>query len=149
MDLEDLRNLPTIRFHRGRKKATQWTMKQSWEQQCHESKEEEKEELNISKSMGVCLLLAQSCPTLHDPTDPCSPPGSSVHGILQARILEWVAISFSKGFSWPRDRTWVSSITGRFFTIWATRETPQKSMGHRVLKFPLAPGNLVYISFLN
>ena len=48
--------------------------------------------------------VAQSCPTLHDPVD-CSPPGSSVHGILQARILEWVAISFSRGSSQPRDQT--------------------------------------------
>ena len=50
------------------------------------------------------------------------PPGSSVHGILQARILEWVAIPFSRGSSQPRDWTWVSHITGRFFTVWATRE---------------------------
>ena len=48
-----------------------------------------------------------------------SPPGSSVHGILQARILEWLAISFSRGSSWPKDQTWVSCIAGRFFTIWA------------------------------
>ena len=53
----------------------------------------------------------------------CSPPGSSVHGISQARILEWVAISFSRGCSWPSDRTRVSSIAGRHFTIWATRES--------------------------
>ena len=46
----------------------------------------------------------------------CSPPGSSVHGILQARILEWVAISFSRGSSCTRDRTWVSCTAGRFFT---------------------------------
>ena len=52
----------------------------------------------------------------------CSPPGSSVHGIRQARLLEWVAIPFSKGFSRPRDRTRVSCIAGRFFTVWATRE---------------------------
>ena len=49
-------------------------------------------------------------------------PGSSVHGTLQAWILEWVAILFSKGSSQPRDRTWVSCIAGRFFTIWAIRE---------------------------
>ena len=49
-------------------------------------------------------------------------PGSSVHGILQARILEWVAISFSRGSSWPRDRTQVFCIAGRLFTIWASRE---------------------------
>ena len=48
--------------------------------------------------------------------------GSSVHGIFQARVLEWVAISFSRGSSQPRDRTWVSPIVGRHFTIWATRE---------------------------
>ena len=52
----------------------------------------------------------------------CSLPGSSVHAILQARILEWVAIPFSRGSSWPRDRTQVSRIAGQFFTIWATRK---------------------------
>ena len=64
---------------------------------------------------------AQSCPTLCDPMD-CSLSESSVHGILQARILEWIAISFSRGCSQPRDRTQVSRIAGRRFTIWATRE---------------------------
>ena len=67
------------------------------------------------------MLVAQSCPTLFDPVD-CSPPGSTVHGIFQARILEWVAISFSRGSSWPRDRTQVSCIAGIFFTDWAMRE---------------------------
>ena len=52
----------------------------------------------------------------------CSLPGSSVHGIFQARVLEWVAISFSRGSSQPRDQTQVSCIAGRHFTIWATRE---------------------------
>ena len=66
-------------------------------------------------------LIAQSCLTLCDPMD-CSPPGSSLHGILQTRILEWVAISFSRGLSQPRNQTWVSCIAGRFFTDWATRE---------------------------
>ena len=51
-----------------------------------------------------------------------SPPGSSVLGILQARILEWVAIPFSRGPSQPRDQTRASCIVGRFFTIWATRK---------------------------
>ena len=50
----------------------------------------------------------------------CNLPGSSVHGILQERILEWVTISFSKGSFWPRDQTLVSCFEGRFFTIWAT-----------------------------
>ena len=57
----------------------------------------------------------QSCPTLCDPMD-CSPPGSSVHGILQARILEWVAMPSSRGSSWPRDQTGVSCNVGGFFT---------------------------------
>ena len=69
----------------------------------------------------VCVLVAQSCPTLCDPMG-CSPPGSSVCGISPARILEWVAISFSRGSSWPRDWTQVSCIAGRLFTVWATRE---------------------------
>ena len=52
----------------------------------------------------------------------CSLPGSSIHGIFHARILEWVATSFSRRSSQPRDWTWVSCIVGRCFTIWATRE---------------------------
>ena len=60
-----------------------------------------------------------------DPTDH-SPPGSSVHGFLQARILEWVPIPFSRESSQPRDQTWVSCIGGRCFTIWATREIHSK-----------------------
>ena len=63
-------------------------------------------------------LVAQSCPTLQ-----CSPPGSSVHGILQARILEWVAISFCRGSSQPRDPSQVSSIAGTFFTDQAPKVT--------------------------
>ena len=65
--------------------------------------------------------VAQSCPTLCDPMD-CSLPGSSVHGIFQARVLEWIAISFSRGSARPRDRTQVSCMVDRRFTIWATRE---------------------------
>ena len=60
--------------------------------------------------------VAQSCPTLFDPTD-CSLPGSSVHGIFQARVLEWVAISFSRGSSQPRGRTQVSCTASRRFTV--------------------------------
>ena len=62
------------------------------------------------------MLVAQSCLTLCNPTD-YSQPGSSVHGILHARILEWVAIPFSRGSSKSRDQTWVFCITSRFFTI--------------------------------
>ena len=65
---------------------------------------------------GLCLV-AQSRPTLCDPMD-CSPSGSSVHGIPQARILEWIAVPSFRGSSRPRDRTQVSCIAGRLFTIW-------------------------------
>ena len=68
--------------------------------------------------------VAQSCPALCNPGD-CSIPGSSVHGIFKARVLEWVAISFSRGSSWPMDQTQVSCIAGRRFSIWATSETPK------------------------
>ena len=78
-----------------------------------------------SPSSRICSgEVVQSCLTLCNPVD-CSLPGSSVHGIFQARILEWVAISFSRGSSWPRDWTWVSHTVGRLFTIWATREDPE------------------------
>ena len=77
--------------------------------------------IQIYQRMKVKVLVVQSCPTLCDPMD-CSPPGSSVGGILQARILQWVAMPFSRVSSLPRDGTWVSWIVGRFFIIWATRE---------------------------
>ena len=60
--------------------------------------------------------VAQSCPTLCNPMD-CSLSGSSVHGIFQARVLEWIAISFCRGSSLPRNRTQVSRIAGRRFTV--------------------------------
>ena len=72
--------------------------------------------------VGVVILIPKSCLTLWDPRD-SSLPGFSVHWIFQARILEWVAISFSRESSWPRDWTRVFCNVGRFFTIWATRET--------------------------
>jgi len=62
----------------------------------------------------------QSCQTLCNPMD-CSPPGSSVHGIIQARIFEWVTIPFSRRSSQSRDGAWVSYIAGRFFTLWDTK----------------------------
>ena len=69
--------------------------------------------------------VTKSCPTLFGTPMDCRPPGSSVNGISQARILKWVAISFSKGSSWPRDQTrvfCVSCIAGRFFTHWVIGE---------------------------
>jgi len=91
--------------------------------------------------LKVKVLVAQLCPTLCNPMD-CSPSGSSVHGILQARILEWVAIPFSRGSSRPRDQTQVFHTAGRFFTVHATREDGmgrlreqqlQRSRGRHVL----------------
>ena len=93
---------------------------------------------------GICLwqwkwkvkvLAAQSCLTLCDPMG-CGLPGSSVHGILQARILEWVAIPFSRGTSQPRTQTLVSCIASGFFTAWDTKEAPvefSKMMGKKAL----------------
>ena len=85
------------------------------------------------------FLVAQSCPTLCDPMD-CSLPGSSVYGILQARILEWAAISYFRVSSWSRDWTWASSIAGRVFTVWAPREASQAPhKTHCVLYYREAP----------
>ena len=64
---------------------------------------------NKHKWINCCCLVSKWCPTLCDPMD-YSLTGSSVHGILQARILQWVAISFSRGSSWPRDQTHISCI---------------------------------------
>ena len=81
------------------------------------------------KSKNCCLDLKMcvceiSCSVILDSCNPrdCSLPGSSIHEILQARILQWVAIFFSRGPSRPRNQTWVSCIAGRFFTNWAMRE---------------------------
>ena len=96
---------------------------------------------------GKVSEVAQSCPTHCDPVD-CSPPGSFLHGILQARILEWVAISFSRGSSQPRDRTGVSYIPGRRFNLSATREAQEYWSGSSILssgKLPhpgIEPGSL-------
>ena len=81
-----------------------------------------------------CVLVAQSCPILCDPMY-CSPPGPSVHGILQAKILKWIAIPFSRGSSWPRDRIQVFCFTGRFFTF----ESHSNFMLY--LKANFSPGN--------
>ena len=75
--------------------------------------------LHIVHPMSEWVKVAQLCLTL------CDPMGYTVHGILQARILEWVAFPFSKGSSQPRDWTQVSCIAGRFFTSWATREAQE------------------------
>ena len=91
----------------------------------------------------------QSCPTLCNSMD-CSPPGSSVHGILQARVLEWVAMPSSRESSQPRDRTRVSWIAGGFFIT----EPPRKPLhGHTGCSFLLAvyavPGRLSTVHLLS
>ena len=77
------------------------------------------DEVLVNKN--VKILVAQSFPTLCDPMD-CDPQVSSIHEILQARILEWVAIPFFRESSWTRNQTWVPCIAGGFFAIWAIRE---------------------------
>ena len=71
--------------------------------------------VNVSETYQHCVLVTQSWLTLCDPMD-CSSTGSSVHGVPQARILEWIGITFSRGS--------FSHIAGKLFTIWATKETP-------------------------
>ena len=78
----------------------------------------------VSSPLTYIALVAQSCPTLCDPMNG-SPSGSSIHGIFQARILEWAAISFFRGSSQTRDQTQVYCVAGRLFTVWATREAPK------------------------
>ena len=76
----------------------------------------------LIQASGIkCVLAAQSSPILCQPMH-SSPAGSFVHRILQARRLEWIAVSFSRGSSWPSDQIQVSCIVGRFFVIWTTRE---------------------------
>ena len=101
------------------------------------------------------MKITQSCSTFCDPMD-CSPPGSPVHGILQAIILECVVIPFSRGSFQPRDQTWVSCIVGRFYTISAIREAhtfvskaetvtfvpPWHLQNLEALKYPF-PGNII------
>ena len=101
--------------------------------------------LTLSISTVKWSEVTQSCLTLCYPVD-CSPPGSSVHGIFQARVLEWVAISFSRGSSQPRDRTQVSHIAGRCFNLWAIREVhkyffepPFSCGGARILEWLAIP----------
>ena len=90
-------------------------------------------DLKILKAMSC--LVTQLYLTLSDPMD-CSPPGSPVHGISQARILKWVASSFSRGSSRSRDRTRVSCITGGFFTAEPPGKPPQSNkLGQSFVSF--------------
>ena len=94
------------------------TVEQTSSLQCQRSSSttQKMSEMQILRLYPAAVLCcAESCPTLCDPMD-CNPPGSSVHGILQSRILEWVVISFCRGSSQPKDQTQVSCIAGGFFT---------------------------------
>ena len=108
--------LPVL-FDKGREGARNPPRDPPWGSACRQGRGQQSE-------------VAQACPTLCDPMD-CSLPGSSIHEIFQARVLEWVAISFSRGSSQPRDGTWASRITGRHFTIWATREALGQQRGKK------------------
>ena len=77
------------------------------------------------------MLVAQLSVILCDPMD-CSPPGPSVHGILQARILEFVAVPFSRGSSSPRDWTQISPIADRSFTVWTTRKPKSAILQYKI-----------------
>ena len=93
--------------------------KNSWDQvSCHPNHgwDALQAGFGYKRCVGVWVLFTQSRLTLSNPVD-CSPPGSSVHGSLQARILEWVSVPSSRGSSRPRDRTQVSCMAGRFSTI--------------------------------
>ena len=93
----------------------------------------------VCVSVCVCSVV-QSCLTLCDPMD-CSSPGCTVHGNFLARILEWIAISYSRGFSWPRDQTVslaYSALAGRPFTTRTTWEAPHNQLHHhRQKRHPL------------
>ena len=87
------------------------------------------------------MLVFQSCLILCNSTN-CSPPGSSVHGICQAVILEWVAIPFSRRSFWPRDQTQVYHIAARFFTVWATSEALVKDYYWLFPYLTMKPGSI-------
>ena len=89
------------------------------------------------------MLVTQLCPTLYDPMDG-SPAGSSVHEILQARILEWIAIPFSRGSFCPSDETQVSCTAGRFLIFWATMEAPTHTVEFCFILVARASVDLVY-----
>ena len=98
-----------------------------------------------STSLGspkVKVLVAWSYLTLCGPMD-CSLPGSSAHGILQASILEYGAIPFSRGSFRPRNWTWVSGIAGRFFAVWITREATSVVSSAYLRLLPFLPKILI------
>ena len=113
MNIQDMFVVPVlIGFaDRGRGKwEIDWSISACW------GRDRSVKEINEERTTCTLSEVAQSCPTLGDPMD-CSLLGSSVHGILQAIVLEWIAISFSRGSPQPRARTWVSRIADRRFIV--------------------------------
>ena len=93
---------------------------------------------NLKKQAHICCLKAESVSRSVVSNSLSqyglyNPPSSSVHGILQVRILEWVAILFSRASSRPRDWIWVSSTAGKFFTVWAIREAHMLCVRYQIL----------------
>ena len=105
----------TARTERGKLCSNQdcWAGASAFTSWCHSA---------VDKEKHCCSLVSKSCPTLCDPTN-YSPPGSSVHGIRQARALEWVAFPFSRGSSWPRGLTWVFCVDS---LLWSHVGSPRK-----------------------
>ena len=86
--------------------------------------------------------VAQACPTLYNPMD-CSPPGSSAHGIFQARTLQWGAISYSRESSWLRDQTWVSCISCLSRRVFTAGLPGMSYLSYFPVLFPLSTGFIV------
>ena len=99
--------------------------------------------INLTRLCCCCCLVAKSCLTLCDPMD-CTLPGSSVHGISQARTLEWLAISFSRRSSQPRDRTHISCIAGGFLTT----EPPEKQPDYTFFNFTNIPLRAIIFMYM-
>ena len=98
--------------------------------------------LSALYSVCVCVCVCVSRSVVSDSLWPhglYSPLGSSIHGILQAWILEWVTIPFSRGSSWPRDQIWVSRVAGRVFTAWATRDALFVLTTYKTAENPVSP----------
>ena len=109
---------------------TEWSKSKKNTQYCLYEKSNKSAEMNLSTKQSYrCKNKNKKAEKLWLPGNKersdCSPPGFSIHGIFQANVLEWVSVSFSRGSSWPRDRTWVSRIAGRCFTGWPTRENKE------------------------
>ena len=115
--------IPTVDTQKINRKETKHATKENYQTTQEETKRTEKNYKNNQKTSNKMAASTWServshsvCPTLSDPMD-WSLPGSSVHGIIQARILEWVAIPFSRGWSWPKDQTQVSHIAVILYRI--------------------------------